>query len=113
MSIYCQMRNCKNTATIKLKSGGFCCNSCVNEGHWDINYILAQKEIKHFVSIYCKGERCRICHLDATHKIEETFFDDEPVQVKNNFPMNKHPLTAYVCCDCFIMIMGREIISFE
>ena len=54
--------------------------------------------INHFVSGSCRGEKCR-CGMDATHKIEETIFHDDPNQLR-------HPLTAYVCCLHFTEIMG-------
>ena len=52
-----------------------------------------------FVSECCKGEKCSVCGQPATNKLEETIFDDDP------YPM-RHPLTAYVCKEHFIIIVG-------
>jgi hypothetical protein len=43
----------------------------------------------HAIRPWCIEELC-VCGNKATHKIEET-----------TGPANAHPLTAYVCCDCF------------
>ncbi len=51
-----------------------------------------------FVSKCCDGEKCP-CGQPAEHKIEETIFHDDPLP-------NRHPLTAYVCHDCFSSLMG-------
>jgi len=48
----------------------------------------------HAVHESCPGEKCR-CGKDATHKIGEELTDP-----------GVHNLTAYVCCDCFVMVMG-------
>jgi hypothetical protein len=50
-----------------------------------------------FVSKYCKGEKC-FCGKVATHKIEETVFDDDPLP-------NRHELTSYVCDGHFNLVM--------
>ena len=55
--------------------------------------------MKHFVSTSCVGEKCRICGDPATHKIGEEIMWDDPHKMR-------HTLTAYVCCDCFMMIVG-------
>lgn len=52
-----------------------------------------------FVSACCEGEKCSVCGKDATHKLEETIFFDDPIQTR-------HPLTAYVCDEHFKMIVG-------
>ncbi len=52
-----------------------------------------------FVSMCCEGERCRVCGIPAEHKVEETIFDDDPVQAR-------HPLTAYICHAHFVALMG-------
>jgi hypothetical protein len=58
----------------------------------------------HFVSACCKGEFCGICRRsstvrrEATHKVEEVIFDDQPGI--------HHNLTQYVCCEHFMMIFG-------
>lgn len=51
-----------------------------------------------WVSKSCEGETC-LCGKPATAKLEEVIFDDDP------FP-HRHPLTSYVCHDCFGRIMG-------
>jgi hypothetical protein len=53
----------------------------------------------HFVSASCRGERCSICGQDATHKVGEEIFHDDPLPYR-------HTLTAYVCCRDFVRIMG-------
>jgi hypothetical protein len=60
---------------------------------------LKEKKPKHFVSACCGSHRCSVCREAATHKLEETIFDDDPAQMR-------HPLTAYVCCEHFRMIVG-------
>jgi hypothetical protein len=55
--------------------------------------------MSHFVSACCEGERCAICGAPATHKLEEAIFHDDPQP-------QRHPLTAYVCCEHFRAIMG-------
>ena len=68
------------------------------------------KTINHFVSMYCNGEKCKICKADATHKLEETIFDDEPNPQINGFSMRRHHFTVYVCCNCFRIIMGKGVL---
>ncbi len=53
----------------------------------------------HFTSVSCGGQHCRICGDPATHKVGEEIPHDDPFQ-------QRHNLTAYVCCDCFTMIVG-------
>lgn len=61
----------------------------------------------HFVSESCIGEKCTMCGKNATHKVgEEIAWDD----VDN---MNRHNYTAYVCCDCFRLIMGPAVVCEE
>lgn len=57
--------------------------------------------MSHFVSKSCIGEVCRICGEDATHKVGEEIMQDVVAAGQM-----LHNLTAYVCCDCFLMIMG-------
>jgi hypothetical protein len=38
----------------------------------------------------CAGERCTLCNAPANHKVEEDTWGE-----------HRHPLTAYVCGDCF------------
>ena len=54
----------------------------------------------HFVSASCNGEKCNICGEVATHKVGEEIPHDDP-------DPNRHNLTAYVCCACFVMIVGQ------
>lgn len=56
---------------------------------------------KHFTSEYCIGEKCRICGKEATHKVSEVIFDDDP----NPF---RHEYTSYICREHFKMIFGVD-----
>jgi hypothetical protein len=64
-----------------------------------------------FISKYCKGEKCGMCWnqerklVPATHKVEETIFDDDPNR-------NRHNLTQYVCDKHFTSIFGTIKIVF-
>jgi hypothetical protein len=57
--------------------------------------------MKPFVSVCCEGEPCSFkgCEEPAEHKVEEVIFHDDPFQ-------QRHPLTAYVCHNHFLAIMG-------
>lgn len=48
----------------------------------------------HSYPIWAQEEDCR-CGRPAAHKVEET-----------SGPTNRHPLTAYVCCEHFRMLVG-------
>lgn len=61
--------------------------------------IAAILENPHFVSGSCQGVRCA-CGQDATHKVGEEIAHDDPSQGY------RHNLTAYVCCQCFVNIVG-------
>ena len=61
--------------------------------------------MKHFVSKSCGGESCRICGDTATHKVAEEIMHDDPSRQVGDVYV-RHNLTAYVCCDCFTMIVG-------
>lgn len=64
---------------------------------------MNKKQIKKdFVSGCCKGEKCGICGKDATNKIAEVVFHDDPNPTR-------HELTAYVCKEHFNMIFGLNI----
>jgi len=52
-----------------------------------------------YVSGSCMGEICSICGKDATHKIGEEIFWDDPNKMRHNF-------TAYVCCEHFQLNFG-------
>lgn len=52
-----------------------------------------------YVSACCAGEVCSVCGKDATNKLAEVIFFDDP------YP-NRHELTAYVCKEHFRMIVG-------
>lgn len=66
---------------------------------------------EHFVSKSCEGEKCSFlidtrpspmkkCGQPAKHKVGEEILHDDPNP-------NRHNMTAYVCCDCYMRIMGR------
>lgn len=69
----------------------------------------------HKVSECCQGEKCRICYKPATHKVAEEIQVIPPEiiyegNIKHRiFPAARHPLTAYLCCDHFVMIFGEDI----
>jgi hypothetical protein len=44
---------------------------------------------------YADSEKCRVCMLQATHKVGEYTTQD------------RHEFTAYLCCEHFGAIMGR------
>ena len=55
---------------------------------------------EHFVSASCRGETCSMCREQpATHKVGEEIPHDDPNP-------NRHNLTAYVCCEDFVRIVG-------
>jgi hypothetical protein len=60
----------------------------------------------HQISKACKGEICRICKAEATHKVGEEILFDDPNKIRHN-------LTAYVCCDHFKMIFIESDLSKE
>ena len=49
----------------------------------------------HSFPISAAEERCHKCLGPAAHKIEET-----------SGPETFHPLTSYLCCGCFVEVMG-------
>ncbi len=58
----------------------------------------------HFTAGSCRGEKCAMCYYEkmvvaATHKVGEEIPHDDPNPARHN-------LTAYVCCDHFVMIVG-------
>lgn len=55
-----------------------------------------------FISASCRGERCSICGKDATKKVEETLFDDDPNPIR-------HPVVAYVCEEHFNYVMYGQL----
>lgn len=57
------------------------------------------EELDKFISKQCEGVKCQMCENDATHKVGEVIFTDDPYQ-------HRHNLTAYVCCECFAAIFG-------
>jgi hypothetical protein len=70
-----------------------------------------------FVSACCDGERC-FCGRPAHRKIEEAFFFDDPDCIGSVFGAGgielgyaRHPLTAYVCFDHFVQLMGPAALS--
>lgn len=54
---------------------------------------------KPFVSATCVGEWCK-CGKRAEHKVGEEIAFDDPMPARHN-------LTAYVCHECFVKIMGN------
>jgi len=60
---------------------------------------VVKYEENHPISKFCEGEKCRICGKPATHKVGEKIFPDEELP--------RHPYTAYVCCEHFVMIFGE------
>lgn len=61
---------------------------------------------RHFVSGTCRGERCSVCGRDATHKLGEEIAFDDPLPFRHN-------LTAYVCCQHFVMIVRSDCGKWE
>jgi len=71
-------------------------------------------KIRHFVSANCTGEMCG-CGNFASHKIGEEIPSDHPMNKvvkgpggisRDPMAMPRHNLTAYVCCRCFVRLMG-------
>lgn len=58
--------------------------------------------MEHHVSASCGGRNCYICGKPSTHKVGEEIMWDDPMP-------NRHNYTAYVCCDCFTMILGPAV----
>ena len=56
---------------------------------------------KHSIPPWAVEEDCRICHQKATHKVGET-----------SGPATFHPLTAYLCCGCFGMVMRYDCSTY-
>ncbi len=60
---------------------------------------------EHWVSKSCGGEKCGMCYratgklVQATHKVGEELFDDDPGPPRHN-------LTQYVCCKHFSETFG-------
>jgi hypothetical protein len=63
---------------------------------------LKKENSKFYVGGSCIGKICLIdnCGKDATHKVGEEIFDDEPHKIR-------HELTNYVCCGHYQMILGE------
>lgn len=49
----------------------------------------------HTIPVWARAELCRKCTAPAAHKVEET-----------SGPGAFHPLTSYLCCNCFVEVMG-------
>ena len=56
----------------------------------------------HFVSMFCRSEKCSICKKPATHKVAEEMSYDDPHPLR-------YSLSAYVCCEHFCQIMGKSV----
>lgn len=72
--------------------------------------------VTRFPSACCEGESCW-CGEPASHKVEETVFDDDwsraddgPNSSMPRGMRGRHPLTAYVCHDHFVQMMGSAAI---
>jgi hypothetical protein len=48
----------------------------------------------HYIPDSAEGEWCGVCHVPATHKVEEVI------------DIGRHPFTTYLCCEHFCFIMG-------
>jgi hypothetical protein len=89
--------NCGNSEIV-LGRGKFPKWWCIDCGK-QLNFSMVETKPKPpFVSGACKGELCW-CGKDASHKVEETIFDDDPRWAR-------HPLTRYICHDHFVELMG-------
>lgn len=47
----------------------------------------------------CQSEACSVCEEPAMHKVTEVILADDT-------NIYRHPLTAYMCCECFRLLMG-------
>lgn len=61
----------------------------------DNERIYEPDRADHSIPIWASGTWCAKCGDAAAHKVEET-----------SAPWTFHPLTAYLCCNCFSDIMG-------
>lgn len=73
-------------------------DGCFGYDTRQVHYPLP-KEPEAFKSMYTNGEKCSICQSEAFEKVEQVIFDDDLEQIR-------HPLTAYVCKNCFNRIMS-------
>jgi hypothetical protein len=55
----------------------------------------------HPVTPNCEGERCSVCQQPAAHKIAE-----EIIPIQHTHTWAFHGLTAYLCCEHFVLVMG-------
>jgi len=52
------------------------------------------------------GVKCT-CGKPASHKVEEVLdFDSLPLIEDDILAATRHPLTVYLCCQCFSKLMG-------
>lgn len=56
---------------------------------------------KHSIPDWVEDVDCRVCHQKASHKIEEV-----------SGPETFHPLTAYLCCGCFEMVVRYDCSTY-
>lgn len=66
-------------------------------------------------SACCEGERC-FCGAPAERKVGETLFDDDPTAWRELFGKRvvaRHELTAYVCFDHFVQMMGPASVRLD
>jgi hypothetical protein len=57
--------------------------------------VRLQDAFAHRPYPYAESEKCRVCRMQATHKVGEYTTQD------------RHEFTAYLCCEHFGAIMGR------
>ena len=55
----------------------------------------------HTIPEWAVEEKCQACHQRATHKIEET-----------SGTSAFHPLTAYLCCGCFMHVVTYDCATY-
>lgn len=56
---------------------------------------VTDSRASHSFPVWAREEHCQKCLAPAAHKIQET-----------SGPGKFHPLTSYLCCGCFIEVMG-------
>lgn len=61
-----------------------------------------------YIPASAKGEACSVCGAPAARKVEETIFSDDPsTRELYGLPIQaRHPFTAYLCMEHFVMVMG-------
>lgn len=75
----------------------------------DKSWLVRVDGVPHLVGRNHIGMTCHMCGESQTgHKVYEDQDEAVIVYEHNGKPINipRHPLTAYVCCQCFRHIMG-------